>query len=165
MFATSPELARRYAETIVTETDPDHRATQELIRDYVLKNSPARRTASVRGLVPHFSRTGRGRKDSSDCWAHLALSAPVAKRFAIRTATTSPTIPAKATYFEPGVLAAFENKAVRARFETLAEFSDSRRWNPDTQSISPPTQKSRKTLVLIKPDNFKFPNVRPGQRD
>ena len=32
------ELARRYAETIVTETEADHRATQELIRDYVLKN-------------------------------------------------------------------------------------------------------------------------------
>src|SRR5664279_2931349 len=38
MFAPSEELIRRYAETIVTETHPGHRATQELIRDYVLKN-------------------------------------------------------------------------------------------------------------------------------
>src|SRR5213083_2406885 len=38
MFAPSPELAKRYAETIVTETDARHRATQGLIRDYVLKN-------------------------------------------------------------------------------------------------------------------------------
>src|SRR6266404_6361851 len=38
MFAPSPELVQRYAETIVTETEPRHRATQELIRDYVLKN-------------------------------------------------------------------------------------------------------------------------------
>src|SRR5207247_8283707 len=38
MFAPSEALARRYAETIVTEADPSHRATQELIRDYVLKN-------------------------------------------------------------------------------------------------------------------------------
>src|SRR5207249_1248637 len=38
MFAPGAELARRYADTIVTETDPRHRATQELIRDYVLKN-------------------------------------------------------------------------------------------------------------------------------
>src|SRR5437667_10814968 len=37
MFAPSVELTRRYAETIVTETDPRHRATQQLIRDYVLK--------------------------------------------------------------------------------------------------------------------------------
>src|SRR6516162_3097594 len=38
MFAPGTELARRYAETIVTETDSRHRATQELIREYVLKN-------------------------------------------------------------------------------------------------------------------------------
>src|SRR5438876_91929 len=38
MFAPSEELVRRYAETIVSETEPSHRATQELIRAYVLKN-------------------------------------------------------------------------------------------------------------------------------
>src|SRR4051812_18684770 len=38
MFAPSEELIRRYAGTIVSETDPAHRATQELVRDYVLKN-------------------------------------------------------------------------------------------------------------------------------
>src|SRR5437764_5043789 len=38
MFAPSPDLVRRYAETIVTETEPRYRATQELIRAYVLKN-------------------------------------------------------------------------------------------------------------------------------
>src|SRR5260370_35177126 len=38
MFAPCEELVRRYAETIVSETEPRHRATQELIRAYVLKN-------------------------------------------------------------------------------------------------------------------------------
>src|SRR5438067_5449483 len=38
MFAPSAELVRRYAETIVTETEPRHRATQELIREYVRRN-------------------------------------------------------------------------------------------------------------------------------
>src|ERR1700682_2768305 len=38
MFAPSQELVECYAKTIVTETDPRHRATQELIRDYVLRN-------------------------------------------------------------------------------------------------------------------------------
>src|SRR5438876_12377240 len=44
MFAPGAELARRYANTIVTETDPRHRATQELIRDYVLKHLTGERT-------------------------------------------------------------------------------------------------------------------------
>src|SRR5437867_10994180 len=43
MVAPSAELAKRYADTIVTETDPRHRATQELIRKYVLKNFTAER--------------------------------------------------------------------------------------------------------------------------
>ncbi len=38
MFAPSEELVRRYAGTIVSETEPNHRATQELIRAYVLEN-------------------------------------------------------------------------------------------------------------------------------
>src|SRR5262245_38921942 len=38
MFAPSEELVRRYAETIVSEKEPGHRATQELIRQYVLTN-------------------------------------------------------------------------------------------------------------------------------
>src|SRR5438093_4915156 len=37
-FAPGAELAKRYADTIVTETDPRHRETQELIRKYVLEN-------------------------------------------------------------------------------------------------------------------------------
>src|SRR5215212_11754636 len=48
MFAPGAELARRYADTIVTETEPRHRATQELIRDYVLKNF----TGTVNGQRP-----------------------------------------------------------------------------------------------------------------
>src|SRR5438552_16272059 len=38
MFAPSAELVKRYAETIVMETESRHRATQLLIREYVLWN-------------------------------------------------------------------------------------------------------------------------------
>src|SRR5438309_10282154 len=38
MFAPSKELVEKFADTIVTDPEPRHRATQELIRDYVVKN-------------------------------------------------------------------------------------------------------------------------------
>src|SRR5690348_1184231 len=38
IFAPSKELIERYAETIVSETEPANRATQELIRAYVRRN-------------------------------------------------------------------------------------------------------------------------------
>nr|MBA2743929.1 nucleoside-diphosphate kinase [Chthoniobacterales bacterium] len=48
MFAPSQELVQRYANTIVTEADPRHRATQELLREYVRKNF----TGNVNGQRP-----------------------------------------------------------------------------------------------------------------
>src|ERR1700730_18612286 len=48
MFAPGKTLIKRYAEMIVTETDPRHRATQELIREYVLKNF----TSEISGQRP-----------------------------------------------------------------------------------------------------------------
>ncbi|HEV8184317.1 MAG TPA: nucleoside-diphosphate kinase, partial [Chthoniobacterales bacterium] len=48
MFAPSEELVQRYADTIVTETDPRHKGTQELLREYVLKNF----TGDVNGQRP-----------------------------------------------------------------------------------------------------------------
>src|SRR5438093_8909257 len=55
MFAPGAELARRYADTIVTETDARHRATQELIREYVLKNFTGEKNGqNARGLFLIF---------------------------------------------------------------------------------------------------------------
>jgi len=54
MFAPSAELTKRYAETIVTEADARHRATQELLRDYVLKNF----TGKVNGQRPRARQFG-----------------------------------------------------------------------------------------------------------
>src|SRR5436853_7881436 len=48
MFAPSAELVKRYAETIVTETESRHRATQELIREYLQRNL----TGKIHGQGP-----------------------------------------------------------------------------------------------------------------
>src|SRR5437763_5960822 len=54
MFAPGAELVKRYAETIVTETEYRHRATQELIREYVRRDFSGQingHRASVLSLV------------------------------------------------------------------------------------------------------------------
>ena len=68
----------------------------------------------------------------------------------------------KVTYFEPGVLAAFDAKAIERDLKLWAKFSDSDGGILDQTIDFPSAAKVEKTLVLIKPDNFKFPNVRPG---
>ena len=162
MFAPGQELTQRYAETIVTESDPRHRATQELIRNYVLKN---------------FSGEIKGQRPRA---LFLVFRGPNATE-RIRTAvghivherTSGETIrdtfgdyitdgSGKVTYFEPGVLATFDPKAVERDLKLWAEFSDSDGGILDRVIEFPAAEKIEKTLVLIKPDNFKFPNVRPG---
>ncbi|MGZ4985423.1 MAG: nucleoside-diphosphate kinase [Chthoniobacterales bacterium] len=162
MFAPSDELVRRYAETIVTATEPRHRATQELIRTYVKKNF----TGNVNGQRPRVLMLVFRGPDAIET-VHRVVGHIVHER------TSGETIrdtygdyitdeSGKVTYFEPGVVAAFGNEAVEQGMKLWAEFSDSDGGILDHVVAFPNAKNVEKTLVLIKPDNFKFPNLRPG---
>ena len=162
MFAPSEALARRYAETIVTEADPSHRATQELIRDYVLKNFAGNVNGQrARTLFLVFRGPDAAEK------IHRTIGHIVHER------TSGETIrdtfgdyitddSGKVIYFEPAALAAFDPKAVERDLKLWSEFSDSDGGILDQVIEFPKEAKVEKSLVLIKPDNFKFPNQRPG---
>ena len=162
MFAPGEELTRRYADTIVTETDPGHRATQELIRDYVLKNFTGTVNGQkARALILVFRGPDAVEK------IHYTIGHIVHER------TSGETIrdtfgdyitddAGKVVYFEPAALAAFDPKAVERDLKLWAEFSDSDGGILDRVIDFPKEAKIEKSLVLIKPDNFKFPNQRPG---
>ena len=95
MFAPSAEFARRYAETIVTETEPAHRATQELIR--ALRPEEFHRDKQgqrARVLFSFFADRMR-RKRCAPPSVTFVNETTAAKRFATRSAITSRTIPAK----------------------------------------------------------------------
>src|SRR6266436_6381540 len=145
MFAPSAKLAKRYAETIVTETDARHRATQELIRDYMLKNF----TGKVNGQRPRVLLLVFRGADAVE---------KIRDTFGDYVTDDS----GKVTYFEPGVLTAFDPKAVEGDLKLWADFSDRDGGILDQVINFPGEAEVEKTLVLIKPDNFKFPNLRPG---
>jgi nucleoside diphosphate kinase len=162
MFAPGAELTKRYAETIVTETDSGHRATQELIRDYVLKNF----TGNANGQKPRVLFLVLRGEDAVEK-IHRTIGHIVHER------TSGETIrdtfgdyitddAGKVIYFEPAALAAFDPKAVERDLKLWAEFSDSDGGILDQVIEFPKEAKVEKSLVLIKPDNFKFPNQRPG---
>lgn len=161
MFTPGKELTERYAKTIVTETDARHRATQELIREYVLKNF----TGEANGQKPRVMFLVFRGVDAVDK-VHQAVGHIVNER------TSGETIrdtygdyiadAGKVTYFEPGVLASFDPKAVEQDLRLWSDFSDSDGGILDQVIDYPKDAKVEKTLVLIKPDNFKFPNLRPG---
>ncbi|MDQ6913578.1 MAG: nucleoside-diphosphate kinase [Verrucomicrobiota bacterium] len=162
MFAPSDELVRRFSETIVTATEPRHRATQELIRDYVRKN---------------FTGTGNGQRPRVLMLVFRGPDAIETMRRVVghieHERTSGETVrdtygdyitdeSGKVTYFEPGVIAAFGNESVEQGLKLWSEFSDSDGGILDRVIAYPQASNVEKTLVLIKPDNFKFPNLRPG---
>ncbi|HEY2799663.1 MAG TPA: nucleoside-diphosphate kinase [Chthoniobacterales bacterium] len=162
MFAPSGELVRRYAETIVTETDPSHRATQELIRHYVLRNFTGTingQRARVMLLVFRGPDAIRKIQNAVGHIVHEQTSGETIRdTFGDYITDGSGSV----TYFEPGVLAAFDAPAIERDLKLWAEFSESDGGILDEVIDFPNDAKVEKTLVLIKPDNFKFPNARPG---
>src|SRR3954471_20904620 len=162
MFAPSEELVKRYADTVVTETDPRHRATQELIRDYVLKNFTGQ-VSGQRARVLFLVLRGEDAVEK----IHHTIGHIVHER------TSGETIrdtfgdyitddSGKVIYFEPAAITAFDPDQVERDLKLWAQYSDSDGGILDHVIEFPDAAKVEKSLVLIKPDNFKFPNQRPG---
>lgn len=162
MFAPSEELSRRYAEEIVTETQPRHRATQELLRQYVLRNF----AGVVNGQRPRVMFLVFRGEEAIAKMLH-AVGHIVNERTSGETIrdTFGDYITdenGKVTYFEPAVLTAIHSDQAERDLKLWAKFSDSDGGILENVIQFPPEGKIEKTLVLIKPDNFKFPSRRPG---
>ncbi len=161
MFAPSRELVEAYADTLVTESDDRHRRTQELIREYVLKNfapdvrghrkrmlllalrgeNAVERTLAVAGHIVHERTAGETIRDTYG--DYIADDEGV-------------------VYFEPAVLAAPNAATARAHLELWGRHSDTDGGILDDVIPYADGAEVQQTLVLIKPDNFRFPNARPG---
>ena len=162
MFAPSQELIRRYAETIVSETEPAHRATQELIRDYVVKNFAGQKNGQIARVLLLLFRGLDAVEKMRQTVGHIVhertSGETIRDTFGDYITDDSGTV----TYFEPAVVVAFTRKAVERDLRLWGEFSDRDGGVLDQAVQFPKDTKIEKTLVLIKPDNFKFPNIRPG---
>ncbi|MBK9139221.1 MAG: nucleoside-diphosphate kinase [Verrucomicrobia bacterium] len=163
MFSPSEELAREYADAMVAARDPLDRQIQELIRDYVRLNFPpdpktGRRhrvmmlllrgedaVHKVRTVVGNFSKDRRGGETIRDTYGDLVLDDAGNVR-----------------YFEPAVLAAPTLEEAETKLKIWARYSDRDGGLLGDVIPYPPGQVPERTLVLLKPDNFRFPSGRPG---
>src|SRR6266513_2478908 len=162
MFAPGAELAERYADTVVTETDPRHRATQQLIREYVLKNFTGEKNGEHARVLFLIFRGPDAVEKIHRTVGHIVHERTSGETIRDTYGDYITDDPGKVTYFEPSVLAVFDPKAVERDLKLWAEFSDRDGGILDQVITFPTGAKIEKTLVLIKPDNFKFPNLRPG---
>ncbi|MBL9126165.1 MAG: nucleoside-diphosphate kinase, partial [Verrucomicrobiales bacterium] len=137
--------------------------TQELIRDYVLRNlgphpvTGARRRVmvlvfrgedavrKVRSVVGSFTAAPRGGETIRDSFGDLVLDDQGQVR-----------------YFEPAVLAAPTPEEAASKLALWARYSASDGGLLENAIEYPADVHPERTLVLIKPDNFRFPSGRPG---
>ena len=163
MFAPGPDLVKEYAEAVVSPHDPQDRRIQELIRDYVLTNfsedpkSHRRRRVmmllfkgedavrQVRSVVGSFSLHRRGGQTIRETYGDLIHDENDNVR-----------------YFEPAVLAAPTPDEAVAKLRIWAKHSDADGGVLEQVVAYEPDEKPERTLVLLKPDNFRFASGRPG---
>ncbi len=163
MFAPSTELVNEYADTIVSAHDTHDRQIQELLRDYILKNlSPDPKTGrrrrvmallfrgddavrKVRMVVGNLSPDRRGGETIRDTYSDLIMDDNGGVR-----------------YFEPAVLAAPTDNEAERKLKIWARYSDADGGVLENVISYLPHESGERTLVLIKPDNFKFATGRPG---
>lgn len=161
MFAPSRELVEEFAAATVTEHDERHRRTQELIRDYILKKF----TPSPEGVRQRVLLLVLKGEDA-------VLKTRTTVGHIVHERTSGETIRdtygdyfvenGKVTYFEPAVLAAPDADSARTHLQIWAKYSDADGGILDESIPFPAGENIEKTLVLIKPDNFRFPNGRAG---
>ena len=163
MFAPSQALIDEYAQNIVTEADPQDRRIQELIRDYVKENlAPDPITGlrervmvllfrgenavrRIRETVGTFKENFLGGESIRDTYGDIVFNRDGSVK-----------------YFEPAVLASPNVEEARMKLKIWAKYSDSD--GGLLEKVLPTVGEARheRTLVIIKPDNFKFPSGRPG---
>jgi len=160
MFTPGKELVESYASTLVTDADPRHHATQELIRNYVLQNFlPNPADAKPRVLLLVFSGENAVAKLRSAVGS-IAPGRPTGENIRDTYGDYITDAAGNVVYFEPAVLCPPDAISAERNLKLWARYSDTDGGIIEGLSAHP--SDVERTLVLIKPDNFRFPNARPG---
>ena len=163
MFAPSKELAEAYAAMAITEPDnARHRATQEKIRDYILENfAPDAKGRRARTLLLVF-RGHNAVEKVMEAVGHIVNERTSGETIRDTFGDYVVDADGKVHYFEPAVLTAPDAPSAEKALKLWARYSDTDGGLLDKIISYPAGAKVEETLVLIKPDNFRFPNARPG---
>jgi nucleoside diphosphate kinase len=163
MFAPSEELVKKYSDETISANDPQDRRIQELIYDYILRNlSPDSKTGrrrrvmmllfkgedavrKTRSVIGNIGPERRGGETIRDTYGDLIIDEEN-----------------EVKYFEPAVLAAPTPEEAESKLKLWARYSDSDGGIVENVIGYNPGETPQRTLVLIKPENFRFPTGRPG---
>jgi nucleoside diphosphate kinase len=163
MFAPSAELAKEYAEATVSANDPQDRRIQELIYQYILQNlSPDAKTGRGRRVMMLLFRGEDAVRKVRSVVGNLNPDRRVGETIRDTYGDLITDENGQVRYFEPAVLAAPTADEVEQKLKLWARYSDQDGGLLENVITYQPGEVPQRTLVLIKPDNFRFATGRPG---
>jgi nucleoside diphosphate kinase len=163
MFAPSAELAREYADTIVSAHDPHDRKIQEMLKQYVLENlSPDPKTGRRRRCMTLLFRGDEAVRKVRSVVGNLSPDRRSGETIRDTYSDLITDDNGNIRYFEPAVFTAPNAEEAEKKVKLWARHSDSDGGILENVIAYGPNETGERTLVLIKPDNFKFPTGRPG---
>jgi nucleoside diphosphate kinase len=163
MFAPSAELVKQYAENIVSAYDPQDRKIQELLCQYVIQNfSPDPKTGRRRRVMVLLFRGDDAVRKVRSVVGNLSPERRVGETIRDTYGDLITDDNGQIRYFEPAVLAAPRPEEAEEKLKLWARHSDKDGGVLENVIAYQPGETGQRTLVLIKPDNFRFPTGRPG---
>ena len=167
MLTPSLDLVRSYADSIRKYVGRRDEFAARLFSDYMLDNfSPLLTGECERVLMLLF-------RGENACEKLSAVVGPIPHAKNRRTPVYGETIrdtyadlvfnrDGSLNYFEPAVFTPPEKDACEARLDVLADFAGSCPNIVENAADLNRDQKTERTLVIIKPENWRCPSTRPG---
>ncbi len=163
MFAPSAELVKKYSEATISANDPQDRKIQELIYNYILQNlSPDPKTGRPRRVMMLLFKGEDAVRKVRSVVGNLGPDRRVGETIRDTYGDLIMDENGQVRYFEPAVLAAPTVDEAQAKLKLWAQYSETDGGVLENTINYHQGETPQRTLVLIKPDNFRFPTGRPG---
>jgi nucleoside diphosphate kinase len=168
MLAPDEEFVREYADSMRSQKQQNLNSGANLLADYIAANMAPSGGRRHRILLLVFKGENPCRKLSDICGAlfpeNLSVESIAGEtiRDTYADLICSPGDPKKVIYFEPAVLTPRVQELADENLELFARYLNKKRDNIIRNISYPDPSKIEQTLVIIKPDNWKYASSKPG---
>ena len=163
MFAPGAELIQQFAEATAASSDPGDRRIQGMIHDYILESiGPDKKTGRRRRVMMLLFKGDDAIRKILSVAGHITPGRSGGETIRDTFGDFIVGDDGAVKHFEPAVLVAPNTLDAEVKLKLWAKHSDSDGGVLENIVPHPPEHQPQRTLVLIKPENFRFPTGRPG---
>lgn len=163
MFAPSQELTEQFAQATAASSDPGDRRIQAMIHDYILSHlGPDKKTGKRRRVMMLLFKGEEAIRKILSVAGHITPGRSGGETIRDTFGDLIIGEDGEVKHFEPAVLVAPNSLDAEVKLKLWARYSDSDGGVLENVVSYAGEHQPQRTLVLIKPENFRFPTGRPG---